>query len=90
MLIARQIVDDDSASLGFPHERKIWLPANHSDMIKYHDREDVSFRRIASAISEIVKDLSESSISVSNMSQALPLPTASESPLQLAEASHST
>jgi hypothetical protein len=88
--MAKQIVDDDSASLGLPHERRLWLPANHSNMIKYHDRNDVSFVRVAGAISEIVEDLPESSISLSNISQALPLPTASESQSELAETSHST
>lgn len=88
--MAKQIVDDDSASLGLPHERRLWLPANHSDMIKYHDRNDVSFVRVAGAISEIVEDLPESRITLSNMSQALTLPSLSDSQPQLAEASHGT
>jgi hypothetical protein len=52
--MTKQIVDDDSASLGLAHERRLRLPANHSDMIKFHDKEDLGFLRLAGAISEIV------------------------------------
>jgi hypothetical protein len=86
--MTKQIVDDDSASLGLAHERKVRLPANHSDMIKFHDKEDLGFVRLAGAISEIVEDLAD--ISLSNITQALALPPASESQFQPTETSRST
>jgi hypothetical protein len=86
--MTKQIVDDDSASLGLPHERKVRIPANHSDMIKFHDKEDLGFVRLAGAISEIVEDLAD--ISLSNISHALALPPGSESRFQPTETSRST
>ena len=51
-----QIVDDDSASLGFPHERKLWIPADHTDMVKFDDRKLVGYKRITGAIIELVEN----------------------------------
>jgi hypothetical protein len=48
-------VDNDSASLGFPHEHTQILPGNHSDMIKFSSRDDSGYERISGAILDIVE-----------------------------------
>jgi hypothetical protein len=54
--MALQIVDDDSATLGFPHEEKGWIPADHIGMTKFDDSQDVGFRRVLHAIRCLVDD----------------------------------
>ncbi|MCJ1457769.1 hypothetical protein MMC28_008138 [Mycoblastus sanguinarius] len=51
-----KIVDDDSATLGFPHEQKGWIPANHENMIKFNNVQDIGYKRISFAISTLVED----------------------------------
>jgi hypothetical protein len=51
-----QVVDDDSASLGFPQEEKGWIPANHIDMVKYDSENDTGFKRVAHSIASLVED----------------------------------
>ena len=55
---AGKIVDDDSATLGYPNERKQWIPANHSNMCKFEDEKDIGFERVAGALYELVEDAS--------------------------------
>lgn len=50
-----QVVDDDSASLGFPNERKICIHANHVDMVKFNNRQDLGYRRMSGAIAELME-----------------------------------
>ncbi len=54
--LAVKIVDDDSATLGHPHEVKQWLPANHVDMCGFDDRNCVAYRRVCGAIVELIDD----------------------------------
>jgi len=49
-------VDDDSATLGFPHEQKGWVPANHENMIKFSNAQDIGYKRVSYAISTMVSD----------------------------------
>jgi hypothetical protein len=51
-----KIVDDDSASLGCANERKMWIPANHSDMCKFKDRKEIGYKRVAGALRNLVED----------------------------------
>lgn len=51
-----KIVDDDSATLEFPHEQIGRIPANHENMIKFSDATDIGYRRVSYAISELVTD----------------------------------
>ncbi|KAE9380746.1 hypothetical protein N431DRAFT_552847 [Stipitochalara longipes BDJ] len=51
-----KIVDDDSATLGLPHEEKGWIPASHTDMTKFDDVGDVGFKRVNHAIRCLVED----------------------------------
>jgi hypothetical protein len=51
-----KIVDDDSASLGFPHERRQQLPGKHSDMIKFEKANEVGYKRMSGAIVELVEE----------------------------------
>lgn len=51
-----KIVDDDSASLGFPHERRQQLPGKHSDMIKFEKASELGHKRMSGAIVELVEE----------------------------------
>lgn len=51
-----QIVDDDSATLGFPHEQKQWIPANHENMVKFSNETEVGYKRVSFAITSLVAD----------------------------------
>lgn len=51
-----QIVDDDSASLGFPQEEKGWIDANHSNMVKFDSLQDAGFKRVAFGITSLIDD----------------------------------
>ncbi|KAH0556941.1 hypothetical protein GP486_005272 [Trichoglossum hirsutum] len=51
-----KIVDDESASLGYPHERRQYIHANHGGMVKFGSSNETGFERIAGAISELVDD----------------------------------
>ena len=51
-----QIVDDQSANLGFPHEEKSWIPANHENMVKFASAQTIGYERVSYAISTIVED----------------------------------
>ena len=50
-----QIVDDDSATLGFPHEQKLWIPANHENMTKFSVDTEVGYKRVSFAIVSLVR-----------------------------------
>ena len=52
----QQIVDDDSATLGFPHERKQWILANHSNICKFRTKDDIGYERVAGALWELIED----------------------------------
>jgi hypothetical protein len=54
--MALKIVDDDSATLGLPHEEKGWIPAGHTDMTKFDNIGDVGFKRVHHAIRCLVED----------------------------------
>lgn len=53
---AGKIVDDDSATLGLPCERKQWIPANHSDMCKFKSETDHGYERVSGGIIDLVED----------------------------------
>ena len=57
-----KIVDNDSASLGFPNERLGSIPANHRDMVKFRSREDVGYQRIKDAILDLIEDWQEKNL----------------------------
>lgn len=54
-----QVVDDDSATLGLPCERKQWIAANHSDMCKFKSSSDHGYERVAGGIIDLVEDAVE-------------------------------
>ena len=56
IIISPQIVDDDSATLGFACERKQWIPANHSEMCKFKCDTDHGYVRVAGGIRDLVED----------------------------------
>lgn len=56
---AGKIVDDDSATLGLPCERKQWIPANHSDMCKFKSESDHGYERVSGGIMDLVEDAVE-------------------------------
>ena len=49
-------MDDDSATLGFPHEQKSWVPANHENMVKFSNAQDIGYKRVSYAISTMLAD----------------------------------
>jgi hypothetical protein len=51
-----QIVDDDSASLGFPNEGKQVLPGNHVEMVKFDSKTDTGYKRVSIAIMDLIED----------------------------------
>ncbi len=53
---AAQIFDDDSATIGNPHEIKQWLPADHLNMCKFDARASVAYKRVSGAIVESIED----------------------------------
>lgn len=56
---AGKIVDDDSATLGLPRERKQWIPANHSDMCKFKSETHHGYERVSGGIIDLVEDAVE-------------------------------
>jgi hypothetical protein len=57
-----KIVDDDSASLGYPNEIKETIPANHSDMCKFENAEEVGYMRVSGAIGYLVEDACQNEV----------------------------
>lgn len=51
-----QIVDNDSASLGFPNESMQVIPGNHVEMVKFANSEDTGYERMSNAIRELIED----------------------------------
>ena len=71
MLTLFQIVDDDSASLGLFCERKQWIPANHSDMCKFKERDETGYQRVAGGISDLVEDAVEATAATADVSTSV-------------------
>ena len=51
-----QVVDNWSASLGYPQEHIESIPGNHSSMVKFSERDDIGYDRMMGAISELIVD----------------------------------
>ncbi|KAH0538580.1 hypothetical protein FGG08_004830 [Glutinoglossum americanum] len=51
-----KIVDNWSASLGYPQEHIGSIPGNHSNMVKFSERDDIGYERMMGAISELIAD----------------------------------
>jgi hypothetical protein len=53
------IVDKDSTIIGFPHEVRQEIPANHKMMVKFQDQSDIGYQRIKGAILNLIEDWEE-------------------------------
>ncbi|KAB8067067.1 hypothetical protein BDV29DRAFT_163796 [Aspergillus leporis] len=53
------IVDRDSAVIGFPHEVRQQIPADHKMMVKFAGPEDPGYERIKNAILNLIEDWKE-------------------------------
>ena len=54
-----KIVDQDTATLGVKNEDVIYIPANHSDMCKFGDSQDLGYQRISNAIIDQVDSIKQ-------------------------------
>src|SRR2546423_2129590 len=59
VLMYHKVVERHSALLGYPHEEKISLVANHMSMCRFSGFEDSNYKDVAAALRRSVTDISK-------------------------------